>query len=216
MSFAVPDRAARAARPAARRARPVGRARPPPPLRAALPRRRRPSPRVLPHSPAWRRWLPTALLGARRGGARARARQARAHRRRPDPAGVASCSSATRPARWPRPTSSRPAWTPRARPRKTFLDKVPKSLRVGLVGYSTFPHTVLRPTLDRDDARDDARRPRRRRRHRDRRRARQRARDAAARRTRRPSARRRRSSCCPTARRPTGRTRSRSPARRRS
>jgi len=33
---------------------------------------------------------------------------------------------------------------------KTFVNKVPKSLRVGLVGYSTFPHTVLRPTVERD------------------------------------------------------------------
>jgi Ca-activated chloride channel family protein len=30
---------------------------------------------------------------------------------------------------------------------------VPASLRVGLVGYSTIPHTVLRPTQDRDTVR---------------------------------------------------------------
>ena len=28
---------------------------------------------------------------------------------------------------------------------KSFLDKVPDSLRVGLVGYSTIPHTVAAP-----------------------------------------------------------------------
>ena len=59
---------------------------------------------------------------------------------------------------------------------KSFLDKVPDSLRVGLVGYSTIPHTVLRPTQDRDTRALDARRPRRRRRHRHRRRARRGAR----------------------------------------
>ncbi len=32
----------------------------------------------------------------------------------------------------------------------TFLDRVPKELRVGLVGFSSSPHTVLRPTLDRE------------------------------------------------------------------
>lgn len=32
----------------------------------------------------------------------------------------------------------------------TFLDKVPKELRVGLIGFSSSPHTVLRPTLDRE------------------------------------------------------------------
>lgn len=32
----------------------------------------------------------------------------------------------------------------------TFLDKVPGELRVGLVGFSSSPHTVLRPTLDRE------------------------------------------------------------------
>jgi Ca-activated chloride channel family protein len=32
----------------------------------------------------------------------------------------------------------------------TFLDRVPKQLRVGLVAFSDSPHTVLRPTLDRN------------------------------------------------------------------
>jgi Ca-activated chloride channel family protein len=32
----------------------------------------------------------------------------------------------------------------------TFLDRVPKELRVGLIGFSDSPHTVLRPTQSRD------------------------------------------------------------------
>lgn len=32
----------------------------------------------------------------------------------------------------------------------TFLKRVPEELRVGLVGFSSAPHTVLRPALDRD------------------------------------------------------------------
>ena len=31
-----------------------------------------------------------------------------------------------------------------------FMKKVPQQLRVGLVGFSSVPHTVLRPTLDRE------------------------------------------------------------------
>ena len=31
-----------------------------------------------------------------------------------------------------------------------FLDRVPKSLQAGLVAYADGPHTVLRPTQDRD------------------------------------------------------------------
>jgi Ca-activated chloride channel family protein len=34
-----------------------------------------------------------------------------------------------------------------------FLDEVPEELRVGLVGFSSAPHTVLRPTLDRETVR---------------------------------------------------------------
>jgi len=34
-----------------------------------------------------------------------------------------------------------------------FLDRVPEELRVGLVAYSDAPHTVLRPTDDRDQVR---------------------------------------------------------------
>lgn len=31
-----------------------------------------------------------------------------------------------------------------------FLDNVPRELRVGLIGFSSAPHTLLRPTLDRE------------------------------------------------------------------
>jgi Ca-activated chloride channel family protein len=34
-----------------------------------------------------------------------------------------------------------------------FLDRVPDQLRVGLVAYSDAPHTVLRPTVERDPVR---------------------------------------------------------------
>jgi len=36
---------------------------------------------------------------------------------------------------------------------RSFLDEVPDSLRVGLVGFSTSPHTLRPPTTDRDDVR---------------------------------------------------------------
>jgi Ca-activated chloride channel family protein len=36
----------------------------------------------------------------------------------------------------------------------SFLDEVPDSLRVGLVGFSTSPHTLRPPTTDRDDVRE--------------------------------------------------------------
>ena len=36
---------------------------------------------------------------------------------------------------------------------KRFLDRVPKSLQTGLVAFADGPHTVLRPTQDRDAGR---------------------------------------------------------------
>ena len=58
-----------------------------------------------------------------------------------------------------RPTSPPPASPPPRRPRRASSTACPKSLQVGLVAYADGPHTVLRPTQDRDagqDARCDA------------------------------------------------------------
>ena len=56
-----------------------------------------------------------------------------------------------------------------------FLDRVPKSLQTGLVAYADGPHTVLRPTQDREQVEATVQRAARRRRDRHRRRARERA-----------------------------------------
>jgi Ca-activated chloride channel homolog len=127
-------------------------------LRAARARRRRYALRfpavstvalVLPQSPAWRRWLPTALLAlAATALALAIAKPQHTIALPVQQASVVLVSDASGSMA---ATDVEPTRLDAARSAaKTFLNKVPKSLRVGLVGYSTFPHTVLRPTVDRD------------------------------------------------------------------
>jgi Ca-activated chloride channel family protein len=104
---------------------------------------------VLPHSPAWRRWLPTALLGlAAAALALAIAKPQHTIALPVQQASVVLVSDASGSMA---ATDVQPTRLDAARSAaKTFVNKVPKSLRVGLVGYSTFPHTVLRPTVERD------------------------------------------------------------------
>ena len=104
---------------------------------------------VLPHSPAWRRWLPTALLGlAAAALALALAKPQHTIALPIQQASVVLVSDASGSMA---ATDVEPTRLDAARSAaKTFVNKVPKSLRIGLVGYSTFPHTVLRPALDRD------------------------------------------------------------------
>ena len=175
--------------------------------------------------------LPTLAAVAPRGAALApappagaavpRARRARARagaaRRRPSPCPVEQASvvlvtdtSGSMNATDVEPTRLAAAKAAAER----FLDRVPDELRVGLVAYSDAPHTVLRPTEDRDavraaverlaadggtatgDALDE--------------------RAARARHPRRRRARPPRSCCSPTARRRPAATRPRSRARRRA
>ena len=104
---------------------------------------------VLPHSPAWRRWLPTALLAfAAAALALALAKPQHTIALPVQQASVVLVSDASGSMA---ATDVEPTRLDAARSAaKTFVNKVPKSLRIGLVGYSTFPHTVLRPALDRD------------------------------------------------------------------
>ena len=104
---------------------------------------------VLPHSPAWRRWLPTALLGlAATALALALAKPQHTIALPVQQASVVLVSDASGSMA---ATDVEPTRLDAARSAaKTFVNKVPRSLRVGLVGYSTFPHTVLRPTVERD------------------------------------------------------------------
>ena len=59
-----------------------------------------------------------------------------------------SCSS-TSPARCAPTTSSRRASTPRSSAMRTFLDRLPKRFKVGLVSFSTEPEVLRDPTRDR-------------------------------------------------------------------
>ncbi len=167
----------------------------------------------MPRTPAWRRWLPPALLALAAAGARRRARAPERTVAVPvEQASVVLVTDASRLDGRDRRRADPAGRRPRRRARR-FLDKVPDELRVGLVGYSTIPHTVLRPTHDRDTVRStldglvadggtatgDAL-----------------AEALLGARAREPEGQapaRRRSCCSPTARRPTGATRSRSPAR---
>ena len=123
-----------------------------------------------------------------------------------------SSSSPTRPARWPRPTSSRPAWTPPAAPPRasstrcrtrcasassaTRRSRTPCCARRRTATPCARRSTAWSPTAGPRPATRSPRRSRR-----------------SSPRTRRPSARPPRSCCSPTARRPTGATRSTSHAR---
>ncbi len=104
---------------------------------------------VLPHSPAWRRVLPTALLAL--AAATLALAVAKPEHTVAVPIQQASVVLVSDASGSMAATDVEPTRLDAARSAaKTFVDKVPKSVRVGLVGYSSFPHTVLRPTLDRD------------------------------------------------------------------
>ncbi len=107
---------------------------------------------VLPSTPAWRRRLPTALMALAAAAlalAVAKPQRTVAVPIQQATVGLVSDASGSMAATDVEPTRLDAARSAA----KTFLDKVPRSLRIGLVGYSTIPHTVLRPTLDRDTVR---------------------------------------------------------------
>jgi Ca-activated chloride channel family protein len=104
---------------------------------------------VLPARPSWRRWLPAALTGlAVAALALALAKPQRTVAVPVEEASVmlvsdASGSMAAGDVDPTRLDAARSA-------AHTFLEEVPGSVRLGLVGFSSVPHTILRPTLDRD------------------------------------------------------------------
>lgn len=99
--------------------------------------------------PTWRRWVPGALLAL----ASAALVLALAHpQRKVDvPIEQASVMLITDASGSMAATDVKPSRLDAARGAgKTFLDKVPTSLRVGAVGFSSLPYAVVTPTLDRD------------------------------------------------------------------
>lgn len=130
-------------------------------LRAAQARRRREALRfpalaslaaAMPRTPAWRRWLPPALLGL--AAAALALSLAKPERTVAVPVQQASVVLVSDASGSMAATDVSPTRLDAARgAAKTFLDEIPDSLRVGLVGYSTIPHTVLRPTQDQDTVR---------------------------------------------------------------
>ena len=137
-----------------------------------------------------------ALPRARRAGARAgaaggddrRAGRARVGDARHRHVGLDERDRCRAARAWPRPSAAA----------ERFLDRVPDELQVGLVAYADGPHTVLRPTQDREQVQAALDALARRRRHGDGRCARARAGDAG--RPRQRQAAGRRSCCSPTAR----------------
>lgn len=104
---------------------------------------------VLPPRPSWRRWLPAALTGlAVAALALAIAKPQRTVAVPVEEASVMLVSDASGSMA---ATDVDPTRLDAARSAAhTFLDEVPGSVRLGLVGFSSVPHTILRPTLDRD------------------------------------------------------------------
>ncbi len=99
--------------------------------------------------PTWRRWLPGALLAL----ATAALVLAVAHpQHRVDvPVEQASVMLITDASGSMAATDVKPTRLDAARGAgKTFLAKVPASLRVGAIGFSSLPYAVVAPTLDRD------------------------------------------------------------------
>lgn len=99
-------------------------------------------------APAWRRWLPSALLAL----AALALVLALAH---PEhsvavPVQRASVMLISDASGSMAATDVRPSRLEAARAAaKTFLGRVPKELRVGIVGFSSLPYAVVAPTLDR-------------------------------------------------------------------
>lgn len=104
---------------------------------------------VLPARPSWRRWLPAALTAlAVAALALALARPQRTVAVPVEEASVMLVSDASGSMA---ATDVDPTRLDAARgAAHTFLDEVPGAVRLGLVGFSSVPHTILRPTLDRD------------------------------------------------------------------
>ncbi len=104
---------------------------------------------VLDRGPQWRRFIPPALLAlAVTALALALARPERTVAVPIEEASVVLVSDASGSMA---ATDVAPSRLDAAREAAlTFISKVPKQLRVGLVGFSSAPHTVLRPTLDRE------------------------------------------------------------------
>jgi Ca-activated chloride channel family protein len=107
---------------------------------------------VSPRFPSWRRWLPAALLAlAIAALVVALARPERTVAVAVEEASVVlvSDTSGSMAAEDVEPTRLDAA---RAAA-ETFLERVPEGVRVGLVGFSSVPHTTLAPTLDRETVR---------------------------------------------------------------
>lgn len=104
---------------------------------------------VLPARPQWRRWLPAALSAlAVAALALALAKPQRTVAVPVEEASVMLVSDASGSMA---ATDVDPTRLDAARAAAhTFLDEVPGSVRLGLVGFSSVPHTILRPTHDRD------------------------------------------------------------------
>ena len=107
---------------------------------------------VLPRAPRWRRIVPTALLCLALAGltlALARPETTVAVPIERASVMLVTDTSGSMEATDVAPSRLAAAKTAADR----FLDRVPDELRVGLVAYSDAPHTVLRPTDDRDAVR---------------------------------------------------------------
>jgi Ca-activated chloride channel family protein len=104
---------------------------------------------VLPRVPAWRRHLPATLLAA--AVAALAVALARPQKTVAVPVQQASVMLVTDTSRSMQATDVEPSRLDAAlAAARRFLEKVPKTVRVGLVAYSQVPHTIQRPTRDRE------------------------------------------------------------------
>jgi Ca-activated chloride channel family protein len=107
---------------------------------------------ILPSTPTWRRWVPGALLAtAATALVVALARPQVTVAVPVERASVALVTDASRSMLATDVEPSRLLAAQRAAER--FLDRVPDRLQVGLVGFSTAPHTVLEPTTQHERVR---------------------------------------------------------------
>jgi Ca-activated chloride channel family protein len=105
---------------------------------------------VMPRTPRWRRAVPTALLClALAGLVTALARPEATVAVPVEKASVVLVTDTSGSMNATDVSPTRLAAAQRAAER--FLGRVPKSLQVGLVAYADGPHTVVRPTQDRDE-----------------------------------------------------------------
>jgi Ca-activated chloride channel family protein len=104
---------------------------------------------VLQHPPAWRRRLPAGLMAL--AVAALAVALTRPERTVAVPVEQASVMLVTDASGSMEATDVRPTrLTAAVRAAQAFLDKVPSATKVGLVAYSTAPHTAQAPTTDRD------------------------------------------------------------------